>query len=315
MESAGSTWTPATAEVAEALLIGTTATVEAVRTATGLSHGATVTALGRLEREGLVRRPGPSKGPRSGRQVVDRDQLLREFASAAARVAQKQPTLLLHRIWKDQIQALSSEMAGALNLEGIRWAVTGPVASTLLAPYLTEVTILDLYVDDEAFANADRLAAVLGARLVDRGHRIEVRRKPTRLDIFGARDGRSAGCHSCQGFRRSRGKRRPVGGSCLSTLRRALLINEPRNREAREPAEIALVRWVHAYGTIPEVVLLGGLVPDLVCSKAALAHVGTTDIDVQVDLEIAGGSGNAKRIEEALKAAGFVPDPGNSCIR
>ena len=104
-------------------------------------------------------------------------------------------------------------MAEALNLEGIRWAVTGPAASTLLAPYLTEVTTLDLYVDDEAFANADRLAAVLGARRVDRGHRIEVRRKPTRL-TFGARDGRSAGCASCQGFRRSRGKRRPVGGSC-----------------------------------------------------------------------------------------------------
>ena len=85
------------------------------------------------------------------------------------------------------------------------------------------------------------------------------------------------------------------------------MINEPRNREAGE-LEIALVRWVHAYGTIPEVVLLGGLVPDLVCSKAALAHVGTTDIDVQVDLEIADGSGNAKRIEVALKAAGFVPD-------
>ena len=107
VESASSTWTRTTAEVAEALLIGTTATTEAVRTATGLSHGATVTALGRLEREGLVRRPGPSRGPRSGRQVVDRDLLLREFASAAARVAQKQPRLLLHRIWKDPIQALS----------------------------------------------------------------------------------------------------------------------------------------------------------------------------------------------------------------
>jgi hypothetical protein len=67
------------------------------------------------------------------------------------------------------IQALRSEIAGALNLEGIGWAVYCPAASTLLAPYLTEVTTLDLYVDDAACANAERLAAVLGARRVDRG--------------------------------------------------------------------------------------------------------------------------------------------------
>lgn len=48
--------------------------------------------------------------------------------------------------------------------------------------------------------------------------------------------------------------------------------------------------------------------PDLPCSKADHAHVGTTDVDVQVDLEIQGGSANAGHLERALKEAGFRPD-------
>ncbi len=81
-----------------------------------------------------------------------------------------------------------------------------------------------------------------------------------------------------------------------------------RSRATRKLAEAALVRLVLAYGGAPEFVLLGGLVPDLLCSTARRAHIGTTDIDIQVDLEIAAGSENAPRIEKALKAARFSPD-------
>jgi len=65
---------------------------------------------------------------------------------------------------------------------------------------------------------------------------------------------------------------------------------------------------VHAYGEVPEFVLLGGLVPDLLCSRASRPHVGTTDIDVQIDMEIQGGSCNAWRLEDALQKAGFNAD-------
>ncbi len=67
-----------------------------------------------------------------------------------------------------------------------------------------------------------------------------------------------------------------------------------RSRQSRALAENALVRLVHAYGEIPEFVLLGGLVPDLLCSSAPRSHVGTTDVDVQVDLEIQSGLGNGQ---------------------
>jgi hypothetical protein len=81
----------------------------------------------------------------------------------------------------------------------------------------------------------------------------------------------------------------------------------PRSRLARALAESALVRLVTAYGETPEFVLLGGLVPDLLCGRANRQHVGTTDVDVQVDLEIQKCAGNAGRLELALRSAGFVP--------
>jgi hypothetical protein len=49
-------------------------------------------------------------------------------------------------------------------------------------------------------------------------------------------------------------------------------------------------------------------VPDLLCSNAVNRHIGTTDVDVQVDLEIQGGSVNGARLETALEGAGFRPD-------
>lgn len=82
----------------------------------------------------------------------------------------------------------------------------------------------------------------------------------------------------------------------------------PRTQKARAAAELALVRVVHHYGARPEFVVLGGLVPALLCASAPVAHAGTTDIDVQVDLEIAGGAVNTARLEQALQNADFSPD-------
>lgn len=82
----------------------------------------------------------------------------------------------------------------------------------------------------------------------------------------------------------------------------------PRSRAAREAAERALVRIIHHYGARPEFVLLGGLVPELLCAGSEFQHAGTTDVDVQVDLEIAYGAVNAARLEQALRNAEFEPE-------
>jgi len=81
-----------------------------------------------------------------------------------------------------------------------------------------------------------------------------------------------------------------------------------RSRLARTMAEAALVRVVHHYGGTPEFVVLGGLVPELLCASSGQLHAGTSDIDVQVDLEISSGSVQTKRLELALKNAEFTPE-------
>lgn len=87
------------------------------------------------------------------------------------------------------------------------------------------------------------------------------------------------------------------------------MTDEPhRSREARAAAQAALVRVVHHYGSRPEFVVLGGLVPELLCADSAFRHAGTTDVDVQVDLEIACGSVHTRRLEVALRNAEFQPD-------
>lgn len=82
----------------------------------------------------------------------------------------------------------------------------------------------------------------------------------------------------------------------------------PRSRPARQAAEAALIRVVHNYGAIPEFVVLGGLVPPILCSASKLLHAGTIDIDVQVNMEIAAGAVNAVRLERALLDAEFEPE-------
>jgi hypothetical protein len=84
----------------------------------------------------------------------------------------------------------------------------------------------------------------------------------------------------------------------------------PRSLAARKSAELALVRVVHHYGGRPEFVLLGGLVPSILCAQSGMRHAGTTDVDVQVDLEISSGAVSAVRLEQALRKAEFTPDTG-----
>lgn len=81
-----------------------------------------------------------------------------------------------------------------------------------------------------------------------------------------------------------------------------------RSRAARRAAERALIRVVHHYGGRPEFVVLGGLVPEMLCASSGYRHAGTTDVDVQVDLEIALGAAHTRRLEIALLNAEFEPD-------
>ena len=88
----------------------------------------------------------------------------------------------------------------------------------------------------------------------------------------------------------------------------------PRSAEARAAAELALVRVIHHYGETPSFVLLGGLVPALLCAGAPWRHAGTTDVDVQVDLEIAAGSRERRAWSALCGEPGSHPRPTGSGV-
>jgi hypothetical protein len=173
-------WTTTMLSAAEAILAGTQPTVEAVEAAAGISRGASANALARMEARGLLARPGQKlRGRGVTRRLVDIDAFIDDYADAAAVFRSKQKTIRLHRLWTDPLTTLDTEIAPALTSSKASWAASGAAASTLLAPYLSAVTALELYVDHEAFATPDHLADLLGARIVEQGHRIEVRSLPT----------------------------------------------------------------------------------------------------------------------------------------
>jgi hypothetical protein len=178
-------WTRTMLAAAEAALAGVTPTVEAVEAATGISRGASANALARLETLGLLRRQRGTRGRGSARSIVDRDAFLDEYAAAAATLRHPQRVIRIHRLWRDPLEAFESEIGPALNRDSSSWAVTGAAASILVAPYLSDVTVVELYVDDELFANPHHLADVLGGRVVDRGQLIEVRALPTPMSANG----------------------------------------------------------------------------------------------------------------------------------
>lgn len=171
-------WARSTVAVAEAILSGTEPRVESVQLATGLSRGATANALAQLEQDRLLKR-ATARGPGSARQVADGSGLLDRYSTAVAALSDKTPVVRLHRLWDDPIESLINDLAPRLVVEQTAWAATGATASMLLAPYLSNLTVIELYVDEPLTFDVPRLAELLDARPVDRGHRIEVRALPS----------------------------------------------------------------------------------------------------------------------------------------
>jgi hypothetical protein len=179
-------WTRSTLAVAEAALSGITPTVEGIEQATRLSRHATANALDRLERLGFLERPHALRGPQSARRVSNVNTFLDTYAEAVAEQRRKQSPVLVHRLWDgDPIDTLALIIGPALTKADARWAVTGAAASVLLAPYLSDVTTLELYIDAETMSDKTGLESLLGGRIVEKGHRIEVRQVPTPMTVRG----------------------------------------------------------------------------------------------------------------------------------
>ncbi|MGH3443314.1 MAG: hypothetical protein ACRDUY_14985, partial [Nitriliruptorales bacterium] len=137
-------WTPAVLAVAEALLCGVRATVSATEEATGLSTGSCTAALRFLTDEGLLVADA-ERGRRSARRVQDPDRVLDAY-TRAARAEPSGPRLQVSLLGKDLLDELAAT-GRTWDRHDVLWAATGAAAASVLAPHLTSVSSIEVYVD------------------------------------------------------------------------------------------------------------------------------------------------------------------------
>jgi len=168
-------WRPATLAVCEVLLSGCPATVSAVANETGLAASTVAESLKFLERDGLLDAVA-KRGRQSGRHLADVNALLDGYAVAAERL---RPPISLRAgvLWRDPIKG-AIEAGRSWIAADIRWAATSALSAAVMAPVLTEVVPLEIYVTGQTPGDLRRAAAAAGLREID-GGRLVLRPFPT----------------------------------------------------------------------------------------------------------------------------------------
>lgn len=159
-------WTPAVLGVAEAILTGVKPTVSATHQATGLSVGACTKAL-RLLTEMHHLAAEARRGPQSGREMTDRDDLLDAYV-AAVHGMELPGSLSVGVTWRDPVEGLV-ELGARWDETGVAWVATGLVAAAVVAPLVTSVGTADVYVVGSTMAELEAAASAVGLRPIEGG--------------------------------------------------------------------------------------------------------------------------------------------------
>ena len=168
-------WRPATLAVCEVLLTGCPTTVAAVADHTGLAVSTVAESLKFLDRDGLLGADAP-RGPLSRRHIPDQDALLDAYAAAAERL--RPPTSVRLGVhWREPVEG-AIEAGRLWRNAGIRWAVTSALAAAVLAPVLTEVSPMEIYVTGRTPGDLRQAASAAGLREMG-GGRLLLRPFPT----------------------------------------------------------------------------------------------------------------------------------------
>jgi hypothetical protein len=168
-------WRAATLAVCEVLLTGCPATVSAVSQATGLAVSTTAGSLKFLDIKGLLGTYA-ARGPLSHRYIADSGALLEAYAAAAERL--RSPiSVRVGVLWRDPIKDVV-EMGRSWHDNDLSWAVTSALSAAVLAPNLTQVAPLEVYVTGRTPGDLRRAASIVGLREIE-GGRLLLRPFPT----------------------------------------------------------------------------------------------------------------------------------------
>lgn len=168
-------WTPAVLAVAEALLCGYKPTVSATHDATGLSWGSCANALRVLENLGLIS-SNIARGRGSARQIMDAESFLEAYASACTALATNNK-LVVGLSLRDPVEELVKIGRKWTELD-VKWAASGAVAATVLAPFLTNVSSAEVYVDGRTITELELIARQIDLQQIE-GGRLTLKVFPT----------------------------------------------------------------------------------------------------------------------------------------
>lgn len=166
-------WSRARLELIEILLLNhrEDVTIGALQERTAWSAPQVSIALRGLVQMGWVERRGPPRGPGVSWRVSNPGALLEAWSEHAANL--RTASWKGHRLLRDPVAFASDEVRRAL-AEHPQWAVSGWVGAHLLAPFMTFVPSLQLYVDQHFFFPCINLLRDLNVREVDEGANVEM---------------------------------------------------------------------------------------------------------------------------------------------
>jgi hypothetical protein len=125
-----------------------------------------------LDSQGWTIRHGPKRGWQVQREIKDRGALLDAWAAAVGNGPRRKR--LGHVVARDLLRFAHTQLAEALGGDGKDWALTTWAGLELLAPFVTAVPALHIYVAADRFASSlDDVFRAAGIREVEEGARIE----------------------------------------------------------------------------------------------------------------------------------------------
>lgn len=152
--------------IAQALLLHPERTwqVGELTTETQVSAGLAHRVLTRLEREKIIAAEGA--GPKRVRRVTNPTALLDLWAEENVDRPARTPAYLLAQT----PHQLSQDLGGGLDRHQIDYALTGAAAGSLVAPFVTAVPVIEVWV--QATAAAEQLCDAVGAEPVAEGQNV-----------------------------------------------------------------------------------------------------------------------------------------------
>lgn len=183
-------WSASAVSVAEAILARP---AEPLRTAplaraTDWSVPQVGNLLQAFDSQGWTAKRGSARGPGAYREVTNAEGLLESWSHALSE--QPRERRIAHRATRDVMSLLRDALGPALDRR-VGWAASGWAGLELLAPFMTTVPTLHIYVTDRDFAGPlTAVIADVGLRELPEGGRVEFWRTDDRVfDLATREDG------------------------------------------------------------------------------------------------------------------------------